>query len=109
MKKIQASIRPEKLDPVRTALAAKGFHAMASAEGHNTPPGRVRLPPFRGRRTEGDRIAGVTIETTVHDDEVSEAVATIRAAACTGNYGDGKILVFPEAMEQVGRIAVWMI
>jgi nitrogen regulatory protein P-II 2 len=104
MKHIRAIIRPGKPDPVMEGLAAKGCHATASAEGKVASPGRVPPPPFRGRRNGGDRIAGTRIDMTVCDDEVSEAIATIQAAASTGNYGDGKILVSPGAMVHRGGL-----
>jgi nitrogen regulatory protein PII 1 len=109
MKNVRAIIRPEKLDQLTEALAAKGFHATASTEGIRASPGRVPPPRFLGRRPGGDRSAGATIDMTVWDGEVSEAIATIQAPAGTGNCGDGKILVSPGAMDAPGRIAVWII
>jgi nitrogen regulatory protein P-II 1 len=98
MKKIQAIIRPEKLDVVKAGLAARGFYAMTVTEVRGRGAQKGITLQFRGKRIEVDLIPKIQIDTVVRDDDVSEVIAIIRASACTGKYGDGKIFVSPVEM-----------
>jgi nitrogen regulatory protein P-II 1 len=93
MKKIEAVIRPEKLEQVKGALADRGFYAMTvtAVRGRGAQKG-ISLQ-FRGKKMEVDLIPKVRIEMVIRDDDVDDVIAIIRAAARTGKYGDGKIFV----------------
>ena len=96
MKKIEAIIRPEKLDDVKNALAAKGYIGLniVGVTGRGVQKGIVHA----GRGGEAysvDMLPKVKLETVVKDASVQEVVDIITAAARTGNIGDGKIFVSP--------------
>src|SRR5688572_21738097 len=94
MKKIEAIIRPEKLDNVKNALAAKGYIGLniVGVTGRGVQKGIVHA----GRGSEPytvDMLPKVKLETVVADAAVEDVIATIQAAAKTGNIGDGKIFI----------------
>ncbi len=96
MKKIEAIIRPEKMDPVKSALGEAGFIGLnvVSVTGRGAQRGVVHS----GRGGESytvDMLPKVKIETVVQDAEVDRAVDAILKAAWTGNIGDGKIFILP--------------
>jgi nitrogen regulatory protein P-II 1 len=96
MKKIEAIIRPEKLDEVKLALAAKGYIGLniVGVTGRGVQKGIVHAG--RGGQTYSvDMLPKVKLETVVVDDAVEDVVETIMAAARTGDIGDGKIFVSP--------------
>ena len=103
MKKIEAIIRPEKLDDVKKALADKGFIGLniVGVTGRGVQKGIVHA----GRSGEAysvDMLPKVKLETVVADKDVDEVVSTIQQSAWTGNIGDGKIFV--SAVEQAVRV-----
>lgn len=102
MKKIEAIIKPFKLDEVKDALNAIGIQGMTVTEvkGFGRQKGHVEL--YRGAEYDIAFIPKVKIEAVVSDDMVSKAVATIEEKAKTGKIGDGKIFV--SSLEQVIRI-----
>jgi nitrogen regulatory protein PII len=102
MKKIEAIIKPFKLDEVKDALNAIGVQGMTVTEvkGFGRQKGHVEL--YRGAEYDISFIPKVKIEAVVTADVVEKAVATIQEKAKTGKIGDGKIFVYP--LDHVVRI-----
>lgn len=94
MKKIEAIIKPFKLDDVREALAEVGITGMTVTEvkGFGRQKGHTEL--YRGAEYMVDFLPKVKIEIVVSDEIVETCVETIMATAQTGKIGDGKIFVF---------------
>jgi nitrogen regulatory protein P-II 1 len=96
MQKIEAIIRPEKLNDVKDALADAGFHGMNIV--HVTGRGVQKGIVHSGRGGEAyvvDMLPKVKIEVVVKDDDADRVVDLICGAARTGSIGDGKIFVMP--------------
>lgn len=96
MNKIEAIIRPEKLDDVKNALSAAGYAGMNIV--HVTGRGVQRGIVHQGRGGETytvDMLPKVKIEVVVADKDVDKVVDMICKAARTGNIGDGKIFIIP--------------
>jgi len=102
MKKIEAIIRPERLEQVKKALEEKGFVAMTVSEVKGRGEQKGITLQFRGRTMEVDLLPKVKIEMVVKDDVVDAVIETIVSAAKTGTFGDGKIFVLP--VERVVRV-----
>lgn len=102
MKKIEAIIKPFKLDEVREALSELGVAGLTVTEvkGFGRQKGHTEL--YRGAEYVVDFLPKVKIEIVVSDSLVEGAIETIAKAAHTGKIGDGKIFVVP--VEQVVRI-----
>ena len=102
MKKVEAIIKPFKLDDVKEALNAIGIQGMTVSEvkGYGRQKGHKEI--YRGAEYVVDFIPKVKIEITVQADQVDEVVRTVRDAANTGTIGDGKIFVL--AVEQAIRV-----
>ena len=102
MKKIEAIIKPFKLDEVREALSEIGVSGLTVTEvkGFGRQKGHTEL--YRGAEYVVDFLPKVKIEIVVADHEVEGAIDSIVKAAHTGKIGDGKIFVM--AVEQVVRI-----
>jgi nitrogen regulatory protein PII len=102
MKKIEAIIKPFKLDEVREALHEVGVTGMTVTEvkGFGRQKGHTEL--YRGAEYVVDFLPKLKLEVVVTDDSVDTAIEAIVKAARTGKIGDGKIFVFPA--EQVVRI-----
>jgi nitrogen regulatory protein PII len=102
MKKIEAIIKPFKLDEVKDALNAVGIQGMTLTEvkGFGRQKGHVEL--YRGAEYDVAFIPKLKIELVVGESMVEKAVATIQETAKTGKIGDGKIFV--TSVEQVLRI-----
>ena len=102
MKKIEAIIKPFKLDDVREALSEIGIAGMTSTEvkGFGRQKGHTEL--YRGAEYVVDFLPKVKIEVVVADRQVDACIEAITEAARTGKIGDGKIFV--SAVEQVVRI-----
>ena len=102
MKKIEAIIKPFKLDEVREALSDIGANGLTVTEvkGFGRQKGHTEL--YRGAEYVVDFLPKVKIEVVVRDDVVETAIESIIKAARTGKIGDGKIFVMP--VEQVVRI-----
>jgi len=96
MKKIEAIIRPEKLDDVKHALADKGYIGLniVGVTGRGVQKGIVHAGRT-GQAYSVDMLPKVKLETVVTDKNVDEVVEIILKAARTGNIGDGKIFVLP--------------
>ena len=93
MKKIEAIIKPFKLDEVKEALQEVGLQGITvtEAKGFGRQKGHTEL--YRGAEYVVDFLPKVKIEIVLGDDMVEKAVEAIRRAAQTGRIGDGKIFV----------------
>ncbi|MCL2656887.1 MAG: P-II family nitrogen regulator [Betaproteobacteria bacterium] len=102
MKKIEAIIKPFKLDEVREALSDVGITGLTVTEvkGFGRQKGHTEL--YRGAEYVVDFLPKVKIEVVVGDAVVEQAIEAVIKAARTGKIGDGKIFVTP--VEQVVRI-----
>jgi nitrogen regulatory protein P-II 1 len=102
MKKIEAVIKPFKLDEVREALSEVGVTGLTVTEvkGFGRQKGHTEL--YRGAEYVVDFLPKIKLEIVVADSTVDAAIDAIVKAARTGKIGDGKIFVFP--VEQVVRI-----
>jgi nitrogen regulatory protein P-II 1 len=102
MKKIEAVIKPFKLDEVREVLSEVGINGLTVTEvkGFGRQKGHTEL--YRGAEYVVDFLPKVKVEIVLGDDLVDQAVEAIVKAARTGKIGDGKIFVTP--VEQVVRI-----
>lgn len=96
MKKVEAIIRPEKLNDVKEALDELGFHGMNITQVTGRGAQRGIVHQGRGGETVTvDMLAKVKIEVVVGDEAVEKVVDAIIRKARTGNIGDGKIFVLP--------------
>ncbi|WP_294965428.1 nitrogen regulatory protein P-II [uncultured Gilliamella sp.] len=102
MKKVEAIIKPFKLDDIREALADQGITGMTVTEvkGFGRQKGHTEL--YRGAEYMVDFLPKVKIELVVSDDILDMCIETIMKTAQTGKIGDGKIFVYN--VEQVIRI-----
>ena len=102
MKKIDAIIKPFKLESVKEALAGLGVEGMTVSEvkGFGRQKGHTEI--YRGSEYTVDFLPKIKIELVVADPQVEPAVAAIVKSARTGKIGDGK--VFVSAIEQAVRI-----
>jgi nitrogen regulatory protein P-II 1 len=102
MKKIDAIIKPFKLDDVREALSAIGVTGMTATEvkGFGRQKGHTEL--YRGAEYVVDFLPKVRIEIVVKNDQLDDCLEAITNAARTGKIGDGKIFV--SSVERVVRI-----
>jgi nitrogen regulatory protein P-II 1 len=93
MKKIEAIIKPFKLEDVKEALVESGIIGMTvtDVKGYGRQQGHSEL--YRGAEYIVDFLAKIRIELIVNDDQVEQTVTTIVESAKTGKIGDGKIFV----------------
>jgi nitrogen regulatory protein P-II 1 len=95
MKKIEAIIRPEKLEPVRSALAEIGILGMTVSEVSGRGKQRGIALQWRAGEYRVEFLPRVKIEIVVLEEDVSRALNAIVRKAKTGERGDGKIFVLP--------------
>jgi nitrogen regulatory protein P-II 1 len=102
MKKVEAIIKPFKLDEVKESLSGIGIQGLTVTEvkGFGRQKGHTEL--YRGAEYVVDFLPKVKLEIIVKDDNVASVVAAIEKSAKTGRIGDGKIFVLP--IEEVVRI-----
>ena len=102
MKKIEAIIKPFKLDDVKEALSEIGVYGMTVTEvnGYGRQKGHKEI--YRGAEYVVDFVPKIKVEIVVDDERADEVVDTVRNAANSGKIGDGKIFVLP--VEQVIRV-----
>jgi nitrogen regulatory protein P-II 1 len=95
MKKIEAIIKPFKLDEVKEALQEVGLQGITviEAKGFGRQKGHTEL--YRGAEYVVDFLPKVKLDVVVSDDQAERVVEAIAAAAQTGRIGDGKIFVSP--------------
>ncbi|MDY0321717.1 MAG: P-II family nitrogen regulator [Arcobacteraceae bacterium] len=94
MKKIEAIIKPFKLDDVKEALTNTGISGMtvSDVKGYGRQQGHSEL--YRGAEYVVDFLPKIKLEIVVNDDMVDNAIKAILEAAKTGKIGDGKIFVY---------------
>ena len=102
MKKIEAIIKPFKLDDVKEALSEIGIYGMTVTEvsGYGRQKGHKEI--YRGAEYVVDFVPKIKIELVVSSERADEVVDTVRDAANSGKIGDGKVFVLP--VEQVVRV-----
>lgn len=102
MKRVEAIVRPDKLDDVKEALVALGHAGLTvtDVKGHGIQKGVTQQ--WRGQEYTIDLLPKVSVMAVVNDHEVADVIASISSAARTDRIGDGKIFVSP--VEQVVRI-----
>ena len=102
MKKIEAIVKPFKLDEVKEALQGIGIQGMTVTEvkGFGRQKGHTEL--YRGAEYVVDFLPKIKLEIAVKDEMVDKVIDAIVSAANTGRIGDGKIFVLP--MQEVIRI-----
>jgi len=102
MQKIEAIIKPHKLDEVKDALAEIGIAGMTVSEvkGFGRQKGQTEI--YRGSEYTVDFIPKIKLEIVVTDDVLEKVVKTIQETAMTGKIGDGKIFVW--AIDKAVRI-----
>jgi nitrogen regulatory protein P-II 1 len=102
MKKVEAIIKPFKLDDVKDALQGIGIQGMTVTEvrGFGRQKGHTEL--YRGAEYKVDFLPKVKIEMVIENDQLDDVVEVIQNAARTGRIGDGKIFITP--VENVIRV-----
>jgi len=102
MKRIEAIIRPERLEAAKDALVALGHKGLTVTEvkGHGAQKGIVQQ--WRGEEYVIDLLPKVSLVAVVHDHEVNDVIDVLVKVARTGRIGDGKIFISP--IEQVVRV-----
>ncbi|MBM9511521.1 P-II family nitrogen regulator [Desulfogranum marinum] len=102
MKKIEAIIKPFKLDEVKEALTEIGIAGMTvtDVKGYGRQKGHKEV--YRGAEYKVDFNPKTKVEIVIDDDLAEKAVSVIREAALTGKIGDGKIFVLP--VEDILRV-----
>jgi nitrogen regulatory protein PII len=95
MKKIEAIIKPFKLDEVKEALSKEGIQGMTVSEvkGFGRQKGHTEL--YRGAEYVVDFLPKIKVELLLEDDKAVRAAGLIESVARTGRIGDGKIFVLP--------------
>src|ERR1051325_7776442 len=93
MKKLEAIIKPFKLEEVKEALAELGIEGMTVTEVKGFGRQKVHTEIYRGSEYTVDFLPKVKVEVVMADDMVDKAVAAVVGAAKTGKIGDGKVFV----------------
>jgi nitrogen regulatory protein P-II 1 len=102
MKKIEAIIRPHKLDEIREALLEAGFRGMTILEVKGVGRQKGHTEVYRGSEYQVDFLPKIKLELVVPDERLDAALGIILKGAKTGQVGDGKIFVMP--VEEVIRV-----
>lgn len=102
MKRVEAIIKPFKLDDVKEALAEVGVQGLTAVEVKGFGRQKGHSEVYRGAEYVVDFLPKVKIEVVVDDDQVHKVLEAIERAARTGRIGDGKIFVMP--VDEVVRI-----
>ena len=102
MKKVEAIIKPFKLDGVKEALSEIGITGMTITEvkGYGRQQGHSEL--YRGAEYIVDFVPKIKLDLIINDEEIEKVVQTIRESAKSGKIGDGKIFI--SSIEEVIRI-----
>jgi nitrogen regulatory protein P-II 1 len=93
MKKIEAIVRPHRVDEVRDALQDLGIHGMTITEVKGMGRQKGHTEVYRGSEYQIDFLPKVKVEVVVADRLADAAIAAILKAAKTGNVGDGKLFI----------------
>jgi nitrogen regulatory protein P-II 1 len=102
MKKIEAIIKPFKLDDVKDGLSALGIKGLTVTEVKGFGRQRGHREVYRGAEYQVDFVSKIKIEVIMDDEMVAEATKSIQEKARTGEIGDGKIFILP--VEEAIRI-----
>ena len=102
MRKIEAIIRPMKLEDVKNALSDAGFVSITVTEVKGRGQQKGLIQQWRGREYCVDLLPKTRIEIVLLEQDVDRVIEIIQGAASTGNIGDGKIFVTP--VEKAMRI-----
>ncbi len=102
MKKVEAIIRPFKLDQVKIALVNAGIVGMTVSEVRGFGRQKGQTERYRGSEYTVEFLQKLKVEIVVEDDQVQKVIDKITAASRTGEIGDGKIFVFP--VDRIVRI-----
>jgi len=102
MKKIEAIIKPFKLDDVKDGLSGIGIKGISVTEIKGFGRQRGHKEVYRGAEYQVDFVSKIKIEVVLESELVPEAVKTIQEKAHTGQIGDGKIFILP--VEEAIRI-----
>jgi nitrogen regulatory protein P-II 1 len=102
MKKIEAIIRPHKLDEVKESLIEEGLKGMTISEVKGIGRQKGQTEVYRGAEYQIDFIPKIKIEVIVPDASLEKAVAAIIKAAKTGQVGDGKLFI--STIDEVIRV-----
>ena len=95
MKKIEAIIKPFKLDDLKEAFSGLGIHGMTVTEVKEFRRQKGHKEVYRGAEYVVDFIPKVKVEVVANDEQVDQIIETIVGAVKTGKIGDGKIFVIP--------------
>lgn len=102
MKKVEAIIRPFKLDEVKIALVNAGIVGMTVSEVRGFGRQKGQTERYRGSEYTVEFLQKLKIEIVVEDNQVNDVVEKVISASRTGEIGDGKIFISP--VEQIIRI-----
>lgn len=102
MKKIEAIIKPTKLEDVKNSLEKAGYISLTITEVKGRGQQKGIKQVWRGREYTVDILPKVKVELVVKDENEDEVVGIIQQSAKTGSFGDGKIFVIP--VEKIIRI-----
>jgi nitrogen regulatory protein PII len=94
MKKIEAIIRPFKLDDVREALVEEGVHGLTISEVRGYGRQKGHTETYRGSEYRIEFVPKIKIEVVIEDNKVDNVIDAISRTAKTGQVGDGKIFVY---------------
>lgn len=95
MQKIEAIIRPFKLEEVKDALGELGVTGMTVLEAKGFGRQKGHTETYRGSEYTVDFIPKIKVEVVVHDDQLDAVVAAVVKSARSGKIGDGKIFIYP--------------
>ncbi|ADG81572.1 nitrogen regulatory protein P-II [Thermincola ferriacetica] len=95
MKKIEAIIRPSKLDEIKEALGKFGIHGMTVTEVIGCGLQKGKKEVYRGTEYTIDLLPKIKVEIVIRDKWVDEVIRILVNTARTGEIGDGKIFVYP--------------
>jgi nitrogen regulatory protein P-II 1 len=95
MKKVEAIVKPFKLDNVKEGLTAVGVKGLTVTEVKGFGRQRGHREVYRGAEYQVDFVAKIKIEVVMEDHLVADAVRVIQEQARTGQIGDGKIFILP--------------
>ena len=102
MKKIEAIIKPFKLDEVKEALKTLGINGLTLTEAQGFGRQRGHTEVYRGAEYEVEFVPKIRLEILVDDSQVDEVMSAVVDTAGTGKIGDGKVWVLP--VEDVVRV-----
>ena len=95
MKKVEAIIKPFKLDDVKESLSVLGVKGLTVTEVKGFGRQRGHREVYRGAEYQVDFVSKIKLEVVMEDELVSDAVRVIQEKAKTGQIGDGKIFILP--------------